>query len=196
MPFIPQSGDIAIDVGAAEGTWTMDLSERFKTVIAIEPHPESYRILAEKAAGGHPASCIITNHAAISSHTGVKAIHLFEKPDHTSFFKEGMDNWRSEDRQQMFMARTYSLDELFSHGEWGTHDLHFVKVDTEGAENLVLTGAQHIVKELRPVWLIEYHSADNLWFCQNMLDVAGYKTQDIPHPNPEVQGHGWLSARP
>lgn len=198
LPYIPQSGDIAIDVGAAQGKWALDLSERFNFVMAIEPNPISFKVLEEAVGRAHPTARITIIHGAVAHANGAKAIHLFEEPDHTSFFKEGqgVEAWRSKDLDQMFMARTFTLDTLVLEDEHFMGEVDFVKVDTEGAENLVLTGAPDMVSKAKPTWLVEYHSADNLWFCKNLLDVAGYKTQIIAHPNMDVKGHGWISARP
>lgn len=194
VPFLPQHGSIAIDVGAAQGTWTLDLSERFKTVLAFEPHPKSYRELQQRVHNEAPQeSFILTHNAAVGDTPGMMTLNLFESPDHTSMSKE-LEAWRSEDLDTEIRVRAHTLDEIIFSAEWASDVVDFVKVDTEGAEELVMIGGARIAEEFRPVWLIEYHSNENLHKCQHLFEHWRYKTHIIPHPNMAVEGHGWIHA--
>src|SRR5687768_3401954 len=90
VQYIPQQGDVALDVGAANGTWTLDLADRFELVMAFEPHAEAFRELRTRLASESSAEAYITTfNYAVSNQVGQRAMHLHEHPDHTSFFDEG-----------------------------------------------------------------------------------------------------------
>lgn len=78
-----------------------------------------------------------------------------------------------------------------------------IKVDVEGAETLVLGGAQRLIAETDSRWIIETHAREYERECAAMLEQAGYRVKVIPHacwrvlvpeerPNAENR---WLVAR-
>lgn len=195
VPFIPQQGDVAFDVGAAEGRWTLDLAERFKTVVAVEPHPDNYEKLKTAIETSHPSMMIIPLQGAVARRPGSVELQLFEDPEHTSMMgPDELDAARSKHLGETQTTRSWTLEELVFQGEWAEHTVDFVKVDTEGAEFEVLMGAGRVAKEFHPVWLVEYHNFENMHGCQHLLLHWEYKIQLIPHPNTSVKGHGWIYA--
>ncbi|MEN6419732.1 MAG: FkbM family methyltransferase [Clostridiaceae bacterium] len=49
-----------------------------------------------------------------------------------------------------------------------------VKVDVEGAEYMLLQGAQNLLRETRPVFYVEYHSEYCATMCTQLLYLNGY----------------------
>jgi FkbM family methyltransferase len=73
---------------------------------------------------------------------------------------------------------TVTLDEtLAPQGSDAPIDL--IKVDVEGWEVEVLRGSTRILREKRPVWLIEIHSAAALAQCFTLLVAAGYRVESL-----------------
>jgi predicted RNA methylase len=68
--------------------------------------------------------------------------------------------------------RIDSLDDLVARGVIPTPD--FVKIDVEGAESAVLSGASKLLRESRPNLIIETHSEQLGGECVALLHAAGY----------------------
>ena len=76
-----------------------------------------------------------------------------------------------------FQASVVSLDALVSNGEVGTPD--FVKIDVEGAEMLVLSGAASLLAEAHPTIVLSAHSDELREQCGDSLASFGYCVQPI-----------------
>jgi hypothetical protein len=68
--------------------------------------------------------------------------------------------------------RTDTLDGLIAERTVALPD--FVKIDVEGAEAAVLTGASELLRTRRPHLIVETHSADLEVQCVALLKEAGY----------------------
>jgi ribosomal protein L11 methylase PrmA len=78
----------------------------------------------------------------------------------------------------------------------------FIKMDVDGAEEMILKGAQ-IINSLPGVrWLIETHSNELKSACERILKAAGFQTKIgptarwrvlVPEYRPSLN-HGWLAA--
>ncbi len=70
-----------------------------------------------------------------------------------------------------------TLDEIMARSP--DPQLALVKIDVEGAELNVLQGAPETLRLLRPVLLMEIHSAQNLADCGRLLIAAGYRLETL-----------------
>jgi FkbM family methyltransferase len=70
---------------------------------------------------------------------------------------------------------------------------HVIKIDVEGAELLVLRGAEEILRTLRPTVIVEAHSAKLTFEVQRWLHAQGYEVQALADLAPSRL---LLSARP
>lgn len=68
-----------------------------------------------------------------------------------------------------------------------------IKIDVEGAELLVLRGAEEIMRTTRPALIVEAHSAKLTFEIQRWLDARGYEVQALADLAPS---RVLLSARP
>jgi len=66
-------------------------------------------------------------------------------------------------------VQAVALDSWFS----PTDPVHFVKIDVEGAEGLVLSGMRRLLREERPVVAVEFHDEDG-WASRGELLEASY----------------------
>ncbi len=158
-------GDLFVDIGASVGYYTLLLAGNFAEVIAVEPEPESYGGLLENT---EHLDNIRTVQVAISDEDGETTLHvsptigwhtLIPRPEKT--FRYSASKTRIMTLRTLLEGRTASL----------------VKVDTEGAELMILDGAP---PELVKAWLIEAH-----WGSQRKRELEeklvgmGYETKWI-----------------
>lgn len=54
---------------------------------------------------------------------------------------------------------------------------HVIKIDVEGAEELVLLGSREILKRIRPILVIEIHNVVQMYKVQKMINEYDYATQ-------------------
>jgi precorrin-6B methylase 2 len=74
--------------------------------------------------------------------------------------------------------RTDSLDNLIADGQVLVPD--FVKIDAEGAEAQVLTGAAELLRSHQPHLIIETHSEEDTALCMTLLAAVGYSPKTVP----------------
>jgi len=116
-----KAGDLFVDVGASVGSYTLWAAELGAHVIAVEPDAESRRALeANVALNGYPVEI----HAcALGAQPGIARMTTNRGP-RNAFAETGA------------AVRVETLDDLLA-GRRAS-----VKIDVEGAEHLVLDGAQ------------------------------------------------------
>lgn len=124
----------AVDVGAHLGIWSRVLTYHFSRVVAFEPFPEFIPYLRKNA----PSSVDIRNKAL-----GFRSGYLFmtSAPD-----GEGTASIDAKGKVQVPVGRL-DLEALY--------EIDFIKISCEGAEQHVLTGAEHTLRRDKPVVLIE-----------------------------------------
>lgn len=74
--------------------------------------------------------------------------------------------------------QTVTLDDTLA-PEGSIAPIDLIKADVEGFEFEVLRGSTRILREIRPVWLIEIHSATALAQCVTLLIAAGYRIETL-----------------
>jgi hypothetical protein len=84
LPYIPEHGDTAIDVGAHLGIWTKLLAGRFNLVYSIEPNPE----VIEELRKSLPSNARLHSVAAWDSAALLK-FSRYEHSGHLSAYFEG-----------------------------------------------------------------------------------------------------------
>jgi len=195
LHLVPAGGQLALDVGANEGLFTVLLADRFDQVHAFDPNPQITPTLRQRA-NGH--SNVRVLELAVYRHPAVLALSLYPRPEHASIYPDvhgpaDSQLLRGHTDSDVLVPAT-ALD-LLGYPTNGAMQIDFIKIDVEGAEVDVLAGAKQTIKRHQPALLIEIHNLDNLEVCQQLLADWGYGVEHIPHPHPGVHpGHCWLSA--
>ena len=158
------TGELAVDVGANLGQYTIPLAKKFGRVIAVEPLANNLKILRANL-----RRCCIHNveiqERAVADFNGEVKLHQdLNYPVNAAISNNG----------QPYPVTT--LDKLLRNEI--TVDL--VKVDVEGSEWQVFRGADTTMPRIRR-WLIEVHDASRADEFDSMLDSRGYKRQWITH---------------
>ena len=130
----------AIDVGAHIGLCSKILAEKFKTVWAFEPAPDTFECLTKNMEGIDNA---VLYQVAIGAETGtVRMEDDISKPTR-------IGNTGARFVRDGGIIAMYPLD-FFHVGKVG-----FIKIDVEGYELRVLEGARGTIEQYRPVVMIE-----------------------------------------
>nr|BAL55899.1 FkbM family methyltransferase [uncultured Chloroflexota bacterium] len=144
-------GGVMVDVGANYGIYSLYASQivgEHGRVIAFEPAKKTFHVL-QKNVLLNAASNVVCIQAAISNQPGKITLYHHPDPSRNSLAKS--DDWNKS--SEVVYADT--LDAMLA--RYGITRADFVKVDTEGAEELVFWGGQEILRTSKPVILFEHN---------------------------------------
>ena len=136
---ILKPGDTFIDVGANIGWFTLIASREVGEegrVIAFEPDPESFDILRRNVTVNKCPNVILEKDA-LSNKRGTIWLYIHDKN------KGGHSLLKSDERSQRVEVQALTLDEYLQGFE---RKIALVKMDTEGAEGLILEGMQSTIQ--------------------------------------------------
>ena len=168
-------GKVFIDVGANYGVYTLVASRLVGAagkVIALEPTAQSFTVLRQNIALNHFTN-VLAFQVALKDTPGKAWLYHGWDPVGNSL---GMDPLCGEEGEEV---QTESLDNLLE--ENGVDRVDVIKVDVEGAEELVLRGATKTLTTHSPVVIFEFNPgcADHLglspYGARNLLKSLGYE---------------------
>lgn len=151
------SNDICFDIGANVGSYTLLFAKYAKHVFAFEPLPRNVRYLVSmleinKTRNATVVPCAISNFSGLSS---------FRKGENWGIGK--LDN---KGEQPVVVV---SCDEF---AKFYSIVPSLLKIDVEGAELNVLTGARNLIAKYKPTLLLSTHGQiereSSLAFCTKM----------------------------
>lgn len=137
---------MAIDGGAHVGSWTLEMSRRFDSVWAFEPHPETFECLEANAKEWRLENP--GRNVEIGLHQcglGAEAGRMGMADD--TKYAGGNTGGRHLKGDGSIAVRPLDVFRL--------EVLDFFKLDVEGFEYFALKGAQETIKRCRPVVMIE-----------------------------------------
>lgn len=140
-----EAGDVVVDCGAAEGTFSLRVLDRAKEIVIFEPSPLFVKSLRQTFADC-PQVAVVP--AAVSDQEG-------------EAFLEGDSLYgRVGDKRAGVPIRLTTID------QWGAETgspVHFLKADVEGFEMALLRGAAQTIKRYRPKLAITVYHPENDW---------------------------------
>ena len=181
LPWIPERGRVAVDVGANHGDWSRLLVERFDRVYAVEPNPSLY--------GLHAPNVVMIAYGAWNRQT-VRSFAVYADDKHlsTHFFAGGINTGNPVAEVRLACL---PLDDMIIEGP-----VDFIKIDVEGAEREVVEGARQMIACHRPRLIIEMHTTGVRGPLQKILVRWGYNDFTIvPHPLYEAGSELWHAHR-
>ena len=140
---VADKDSIFIDVGAHVGRYTIRLAKYYKKVIAIEPNPESVKIL-KKNIELNNLDNVEVYEVALGEGVGEGVL----------YHHGGSSTFLPAPSQKQFKVRFTSLDMLIHNCVVGKI---VIKIDVEGLEVAVLKGARKVINMCKPIILIELH---------------------------------------
>lgn len=147
-----RSDDVFIDVGANLGLYSLVASRLVGPsgrVLAIEPFKTTFARL-ERNVGLNGAINVTAVHAGISDQNETVTLTMHEDDSRISLHRAGTAADNCADGESV---EAYTLDRVLS--DHGFERVDFIKVDVEGAEELVLRGAAQSLRQWRPMILFE-----------------------------------------
>jgi FkbM family methyltransferase len=176
---LPESFRVAmdgtiVDVGANEGHWSLYMARQHPTatILAIEPNPIALELL-EKNISSNNISNVEILPIAISSKREVRKLEVVNNVTSLSSFQMDRSGrpWLTPDRVKEIDVQSDKLDNL---QQLKTADtINLLKIDVEGAELEVLTGADEILEKTERIE-IEYASNENRAELINFLKRQGF----------------------
>ena len=176
-----------IDVGANDGSFASDLFEAGYSgqIISFEPLPDAWTALNHRAKS-YGSRWVVGPRVALSDQAGTANFHVAGNSESSSLFPM-MPSHEAADPASRFIGtiivETARLDDLME--RLGIQGPAFLKIDVQGAEGLVLTGAANALRDRivgvqSEVSLLTLYDgqcrADDL---MQMLSAAGFHLWDI-----------------
>ena len=169
--FMPSAGDIVVDVGASIGAFSIRSSlivgEKGK-VIAIEPEPNSFKILDTNIKTNKLSNVLYLN-LALSNKEGYENLHIKSDIPSWSSFKKDMVNY-----DKITTVKVKTLNNLFK--ELKLQRIDLLKIDTQGSEKEIIEGSLELLQQrlIRKIE-IEIHKIEDIHYIINILRNYGYK---------------------
>jgi FkbM family methyltransferase len=155
-------GEIFVDIGAYLGYYSLMMCGNFHRIFAFEPSPLNLKLLRQniRNRGAKNISCV---GMAVSDKDGTSTLHLSSN---------GL-SWHSllasSTKPHGIKVRTCTLSTYFKNEP----QIDLVKVDVEGAEWMVLKGAEPIICRIRS-WVVELHDLKRNKEIENWFVFHGY----------------------
>ncbi len=186
-----EEDSICIDVGANVGIYSIFLARIASKgcVHAFEPHPLNRKIL-QLNAELNGRSNIEIHHFLVGDRKGMTDFSISSDLAYSSM----IPTKRKAETGRIRMP-CITLDELFSHSR---KRIDVIKIDTEGAELLVLKGAESLLRnpEIKPrALLIEINQENQTGYGYKAEEIRDFMIQHGYEPYSIVNGHvqkGWL----
>jgi FkbM family methyltransferase len=151
-----QDGMVVVDIGANIGYYTLIAAKLVGNqgiVYAFEPEPSSYKLLCKNIqANGY--TNITAVQKAVSKTNGKTKFYVDAAM--TNFSSFGKDNVLTRSKNlDCLEVETITLDDFFGRTV-GDDRIDFMKIDVEGAEELVVDGAERVLKNNSLKILMEF----------------------------------------
>ena len=176
---LPPSGGVCVEVGANIGMHAVPLSRLCEggEVICYEPQRPIFHVLCANLALNNRLN-VRTRHAAVGDKVGriqIETGDYDEAWNYGSFsISKGFSNENqyagpvaSEDVELTALDKDPALARL--------ERLDLLKIDAEGHELAVLTGAKELIKKFQPTVFVEPGTRDNVDALRDMMGKLGYQ---------------------
>lgn len=183
-------GDTAIDIGANWGAHSLLFSRLVGptgTVIAVEPFPPALEELKWHLAKNNRANVRIID-SAVSDKPGYSSFAAGHSAYTGHLVSDGAVA-EEDSKVSVLSVETTTLDDLVRNQK--LQSVRLIKVDVEGAESLVLQGADEVIKTFRPHWVVDLHTPEQDVRVANLLVSRDYTLQRLSGPPIKRTDVGW-----
>lgn len=190
--YLPQEGDVIVDVGAGRGEDTVTFSRAVGEtgrVIAIEAHPVTFAIL-ERFCRLNRLTNVTLLQLALADKPGT--VRMVESE--SSWMENAIDYGGGSSGVQV---RACTFGEIWK--EQGLKDIAFLKMNIEGAERYALVGLERVIQHIRQICVACHDFRSNRGegeqfrtraFVERFLTEHGLEIASRPdHPDVGVRDH-------
>ena len=176
---------VGIDVGACVGSLTLPfaLRNQFNKVVAVEPQTDVFLCLLYNITALHLTNVIPLNFA-VSDKTGEAKLNIGNATGKSSLLENPFygSSFVSDET-----VNAITIDEIADilHLE----KIDWIKLDTEGYEDVILRSLNRISETYNPDFIIEYHG--NLTEIKKTLEQLKYRIEIL---KVDWEKHGWIKA--
>jgi len=172
-----------VDVGANIGFYSLEAARIVENgkVYAFEPIPTTYDILVKNIKVNNVKTIIPVNMAVSDQNGKTQFFWNKRRRGDASMFKNKLAS-----KHDALEVDTTTLDSYFKEAV-GNMDVDFIKIDVEGAEALVIKGADSLLKSSKVKILLE--------FCPFNLRKAGSDPFDLLSKLKNYGFHFWIVSR-
>ena len=145
-----------LDVGANTGLYSLiaTAADQRASAIAFEPVPAIVALLRNNLAINEGGGRVSVDELAIGDARGVATLHLpVPQPDGTIETSASLEPDFKEDIGELLEVRTSTLDDAWR--DHGSPLVTMIKIDVEGSEARVLSGAREVIAAHQPVISVE-----------------------------------------
>ena len=173
-------GSVAYDIGGWHGFFSGVMSAQGAAQVHVfEPLPANIARIQEFI-GLNPEKSITLHNCAVGEHDGEMDLLVMQE---TSMAKLETSTFQIDSSPAArIKVILRSIDSVVAAG---APPPNLIKIDVEGAEVMVLSGALNTLRRYRPVIFIEVHSSHLLENCKKLLAAEGYWIS-FADANPEL----------
>jgi FkbM family methyltransferase len=161
-----KQGDVVAEVGANIGAHTVPIAKlvgQTGQVLAFEPQRVIFQILCANLVLNGLFN-VRTYHAAVGREAGTITVPQIDYTAEGNFGGVSLGQWNAGEKVQLLKLDSLSLPSL-----------RLLKVDVQGMEAEVLSGAQQIIAKHRPVLYVENDRKAQSEQLIELLDTLGYR---------------------
>jgi FkbM family methyltransferase len=176
-------GMVCFDIGANVGFYTLLLSKMAGNqglVVAFEPVPKNCDLLRRQV-GMNSCKNVVLQELALADFDGSANFDPTESSSQGHLAEKGLLN-----------VRCARIDSLVAAGEIPAPEI--MKIDVEGAEVGVLSGAREVIARNKPVIFLATHGEQPHRECCSMLQELGYDL--VPVAGTSLEGCDEIVASP
>jgi FkbM family methyltransferase len=160
-----QPGEQVIDIGANYGIYALTMAKmvgKSGTVWAFEPASMTAALLAQSI-NANGFNNVILDRSAISATTGMAQLGITNQSEFNALVRGAQSLLPTE------TVPVVSLDDCLARYRW--KDIAFVKLDAEGEESNIISGAPRFLTECSPLILFEIKAGEG--FHLSIVDEFG-----------------------
>lgn len=164
-------GSVFVDVGANIGLIIANVLKEIATaqVTAFEPGPKQADLLAKTIMANNWGTQVSLETVALSDREGVQTFYTHLSRD---FAKDGLQDTGRGEKTKAIEVQTVTLDTWWKlHGK---PKVGVVKIDTEGAELLILRGAKEFIEAEKPIFYLEIEPTNLRAYPYGVTDVVQF----------------------
>lgn len=169
----------ALDVGANVGNHSLYFSDHFRKVYSFEPNPRTYKALCVNAELAKNIQCF---NFGLSDQTRTASLSVKPEDPHDSGDVSVTDE-PGNGSQSIVLRALDTLDDV--------EGVKLIKIDVEGHEYQVISGARDLIENSRPIILFEQQKRDfknGIPPVMALLNELGYKTFATVKKQPSIDG--------